>query len=211
MEPGKFIALEGIDGSGKSTQAGPLVKRLKDLGVPCRGTQEPTGGPVGSLIRQIFTGRVTADNRVIAALYAADRIDHLVNEVDGLCAAIDQGITVVSDRYYFSSYAYHSVDMDMDWVIQANSVSAGLLRPTVTVFLDVPVDLALERIRKNRYVEEIFDREDRLRRTRELYFEAFERLRDVENVAVVDGAGTREQVAQRIWAAVSPHLPPTSS
>lgn len=211
MEKGKFIVLEGIDGSGKTSQTGPLVRRLEERGLPCRETREPTGGPVGSLIRQIFTGRVTADNRVIAALYAADRIDHLVNEVDGLCAAIDQGITVVSDRYYFSSYAYHSVDMDMDWVIQANSVSAGLLRPTVTVFLDVPVDLALERIRKNRYVEEIFDREDRLRRTRELYFEAFERLRDVENVAVVDGAGTREQVAQRIWAAVSPHLPPTSS
>lgn len=206
MEKGKFIVLEGIDGSGKSSQIGPLVKRLQNLGLPCRETREPTGGPVGSLIRQIFTGRVTADNRVIAALYAADRIDHLVNEVDGLCAAIGQGITVVSDRYYFSSYAYHSVDMDMDWVIQANSVSAGLLRPTLTVFLDVPVETALERIRQNRVVEEIFDREDRLRKTRELYFRAFERLKDVEQVAVVDGTGTQEQVAERIWGAVSPHF-----
>ena len=206
MERGKFIVLEGIDGSGKSSQTVPLVRRLGELGVPCRETREPTGGPVGSLIRQIFTGRATADNRVIAALYAADRLDHLVNEVDGLCAAIDRGITVVSDRYYFSSYAYHSVDMDMDWVIGANSVSADLLRPTVTVFLDVPVETALERIRQNRYVEEIFDREDRLRRTRELYFEAFARLRDVENVAVVDGSGSREQVARRVWAAVAPYF-----
>lgn len=206
MEKGKFIVLEGIDGSGKSSQIGPLVKRLQNLGLPCRETREPTGGPVGSLIRQIFTGRVTADNRVIAALYAADRIDHLVNEVDGLCAAIGQGITVVSDRYYFSSYAYHSVDMDMDWVIQANDLSASLLRPTLTVFLDVPVETALERIRQNRVVEEIFDREDRLRKTRELYFRAFERLKDVEQVAVVDGTGTQEQVAERIWGAVSPHF-----
>ncbi len=207
MEKGKFIVLEGIDGSGKSSQIGPLMKRLEGLGVPCRADREPTGGPVGSLIRQIFTGRVTADNRVIAALYAADRIDHLVNEVDGLCAAIDQGITVVSDRYYFSSYAYHSVDMDMEWVIQANSVSAGLLRPTLTVFLDVPVETALERIHKNRFVEEIFDQEDRLRKTRELYFRAFECLKGVENVAVVDGSGTQEQVAERIWAAVEPYFP----
>ena len=206
MEKGRFIALEGIDGSGKSSQIGPLVERLRGLGIPCRDTREPTGGPVGSLIRQIFTGRVSADNRVIAALYAADRIDHLVNEVDGLCAAIDRGITVVSDRYYFSSYAYHSVDMDMDWVIQANAVSAGLLRPTLTVFLDVPVETALERIRKNRFVEEIFDQEERLRRTRELYFAAFRRLQDVEKVAVVDGSGTREQVAQRIWSVVSPYF-----
>ena len=207
MEKGKFIVLEGIDGSGKSSQIGPLMKRLEGLGVPCRADREPTGRPVGSLIRQIFTGRVTADNRVIAALYAADRIDHLVNEVDGLCAAIDQGITVVSDRYYFSSYAYHSVDMDMEWVIQANSVSAGLLRPTLTVFLDVPVETTLERIHKNRFVEEIFDQEDRLRKTRELYFRAFECLKGVENVAVVDGSGTQEQVAERIWAAVEPYFP----
>ena len=204
MEKGKFIVLEGIDGSGKSSQVGPLVKRLEGLGLPCRADREPTGGPVGSLIRQIFTGRVTADNRVIAALYAADRIDHLVNEVDGLLAAVDRGITVVSDRYYFSSYAYHSVDMDMDWVIQANSVSAGLLRPTLTVFLDVPVETALDRIHKNRTVEEIFDKEDRLRRTRELYFQAFDRLKDVETVAIVDGSGTQEQVAERVWAAVAP-------
>ncbi len=206
MEKGKFIVLEGIDGSGKSSQIGPLMKRLEELGVPCRETREPTGGPVGSLIRQIFTGRVTADNRVIAALYAADRIDHLVNEVDGLCAVIDQGITVVSDRYYFSSYAYHSVDMDMEWVIHANSISADLLRPTLTVFLDVPVETALERIHQNRFVEEIFDQEDRLRKTRELYFRAFERLKDVENVAVVDGVGTPEQVAQRVWAAAAPYF-----
>ena len=206
MEKGKFIVLEGIDGSGKSSQTGPLVKRLEELGVPCRETREPTGGPVGSLIRQIFTGRVTADNRVIAALYAADRIDHLVNEVDGLCAAIDQGITVVRDRYYFSSYAYHSVDVDMDWVIQANALSAQLLRPTLTIFLDVPVETALERIHQNRFVEEIFDREDRLRQTRELYFRAFERLKDVENVAVVDGVGAPEQVAQRVWTAAAPYF-----
>ena len=207
MEQGKFIVLEGIDGSGKSSQIGPLVKRLEALGVPCRETREPTGGPVGALIRQIFTGRVTADNRVIAALYAADRIDHLVNEVDGLCAAISQGITVVSDRYYFSSYAYHSVDVDMDWVIQANALSAQLLRPTLTVFLDVPVETALERIHRNRFVEEIFDGEQRLRKTRELYFQAFERLRDREKVAVVDGSGPPEEVARRVWAAVRPCFP----
>lgn len=204
MEKGKFIVLEGIDGSGKSSQIAPLVKHIEALGVPCRETREPTGGPVGSLIRQIFTGRVTADNRVIAALYAADRIDHLVNEVDGLLAAVGRGVTVVSDRYYFSSYAYHSVDVDMDWVIGANALSAQLLRPTLTVFLDVPVATALERIRKNRFVEEIFDQEDRLRKTRELYFRAFERLKDVERVAVVDGTGAPDEVAARIWAAVSP-------
>ena len=206
MEQGKFIALEGIDGSGKSTQIGRLVGRLAERGVTCRATREPTGRPVGVLIRQALTGQTPLDPRVIAALYAADRIDHLVNGEDGLIAQVERGITVVTDRYYFSSYAYHSVDMDMDWVIGANSVSAGLLRPTLTVFLDVPVELAMERIRRGRDHEELFEKEDRLRRTRALYFEAFERLKGTEAVAVVDGSGPEDEVAQRVWAAVAPYF-----
>ena len=206
MERGKFIALEGIDGSGKSTQIGRLVGRLTERGIDCRATREPTGRPVGALIRQALTGQTTLDPRVIAALYAADRIDHLVNGEDGLTALVERGITVVTDRYYFSSYAYHSVDMDMDWVIGANSVSAGLLRPIVTVFLDVPVELAMERIRQGRDHEELFEKEDRLRQTRAMYFKAFERLKQTETVAVVDGSGTEDQVEERIWAAVSPYF-----
>ena len=206
MEKGKFIVLEGIDGAGKSSQIGPLMSRLARRGVHCRADREPTGRPVGKLIRQGLTGETPLDPRVIAALYAADRLDHLVNGEDGVCAALEKGITVVSDRYYFSSYAYHSVDVDMDWVIGANALSAGLLRPTVTVFLDVPAGEAMERIRRNRDHEELFEKEERLRQTRALYFEAFERLKDVERVAVVDGCGTQEEVAARIWEAVSPYF-----
>lgn len=206
MERGKFIALEGIDGSGKSTQIGRLVRRLSQRGINCRATREPTGRPVGVLIRQALTGQTPLDPRVIAALYAADRIDHLVNREDGLAALVAQGVTVVTDRYYFSSYAYHSVDMDMDWVIGANSVSAGLLRPTLTVFLDVPAELAMERIRSGRDHEELFEKEERLRQTRAMYFQAFERLKEEESVAVVDGSGTQDEVEERIWAAVSPYF-----
>ena len=207
MEKGKFIALEGIDGSGKSTQIGHLVARIAGLGLPCRATREPSDGPVGGLIRQTMTGRTRADPRVIAALFAADRIDHLVNDVDGVEKQVNQGITVVTDRYYFSSYAYQSEDVGMDWVIGANALSAGILRPTVTVFLDVPVETVLARIRKGRSHVELFETEERLRRTRELYFQAFERLGDVETVAVVDGSGSPEDVAERVWAAVAPLFP----
>ena len=208
MERGKFIALEGIDGSGKSTQIQRLVGRLAGQGVTCHATREPTGRPVGALIRQALTGQTPLDPRVIGALYAADRIDHLVNGEDGLLSLVERGVTVVTDRYYFSSYAYHSVDMDMDWVIGANSVSAGLLRPTLTVFLDVPVELALERIRRGRDRVELFEKEDRLRKTRALYFDAFERLKETETVAVVDGDGPEDEVAERVWAAVSPYFVP---
>lgn len=206
MEQGKFIVLEGIDGSGKSSQIGPLVDRLRERGVNCRADREPTDRPVGVLIRQALTGQVDLDPRVIAALYAADRLDHVVNGESGLRAAIDRGITVVSDRYYFSSYAYHAVDVDMDWVIGANSLSADLLRPTVTVFLDVPAEEAMARIRRNRDHQELFEREDRLRKTRSFYFQAFRRLGNAESVSLVDGSGTQEEVAERVWAAVSPYF-----
>lgn len=204
---GRFLALEGIDGSGKSTQLQLLLERLRARGVKCRGTREPSDGPVGAMIRQILTGRVTADNRVIAGLFAADRLDHLVNRRDGILEQVRSGVTVVTDRYYFSSYAYHSVDVDMDWVIDSNRLSAELLRPDATIFLDVPVRRALERIGQNRSHTELFEKEDRLTATREKYLEAFERLRDRETVAVIDAGGDVETVAERVWAAVS-HLFP---
>ena len=204
---GRFLALQGIDGSGKSTQLQLLLERLRARGVECRGTREPSDGPVGAMIRQILTGRVTADNRVIAGLFAADRLDHLVNRRDGILEQVRSGVTVVTDRYYFSSYAYHSVDVDMDWVIDSNRLSAELLRPDATIFLDVPVRRALERIGQNRSHTELFEKEDRLTATREKYLEAFERLRDRETVAVIDAGGDVETVAERVWAAVS-HLFP---
>lgn len=205
--PGKFIALEGIDGAGKSTQVQKLIQRLSTSGMRCYETREPTDSPIGSLIHQIMTGRIQADNRVIAGLFIADRIDHLTNQTDGILQKIQDGITVVTDRYYFSSYAYHGVDLDMDWVIRGNSISAEVLRPTVTIFLDVPVQKALERISRGRFHTELFEKEERLTKVREKYFEAFERLRDVEEVVIVDADGDVDQIAERVWDAAAKYLP----
>ena len=202
---GKFIAFEGIDGSGKSTQIKKLMERLSALNIKCYNTKEPTDSPIGSLIHQIMTGRISADNKVIASLFVADRIDHLLNDTDGICQKIDDGIAVITDRYYFSSYAYHGVDIDMDWVINGNSISADILRPTITVFLDVPVEKALNRIHRDRFHTELFEKEERLRKVREKYFEAFDKLQDVENFVIIDADGDMDTIAERVWNAVS-HL-----
>ena len=202
---GRFLALEGIDGSGKSTQLQRLLARLRERGVQCRGTQEPSDGPVGAMLRQILTGRMAADGRVIAGLFTADRLDHLVNPRDGILRQVRSGVTVVTDRYYFSSYAYQGVEVDLDWLIQSNRLSAELLRPDATIFLDVPVSRALERIGRNRSHTELFEREDRLTATREKYLEAFQRLRDTETVLTVDADADAETVAERVWAAAA-HL-----
>ena len=204
---GRFLALEGIDGSGKSTQLQLLLKRLRARGIPCRGTQEPSDGPVGAMLRQILTGRMVADGRVLAGLFTADRLDHLVNPRDGILAQVESGVTVVTDRYYFSSYAYQAVDVDLDWLIQSNRLSAELLRPDATVFLDVPVPQALDRIAHNRAQTELFEHLDRLTATREKYLEAFRQLEGQETVLTVDAGGTVEETAERVWAAVERLFP----
>jgi len=203
---GLFFALEGIDGSGKSTQLDLLARRLEKAGIPCLTTCEPTGGPVGRLLRQVLTGQVKCDSRVVAPLFAADRLDHLLNEENGLCRAVAQGTTILSDRYYFSSYAYQSVDLPLEWVIEANRPCADLLRPTATLFLDVSPELALERIAQNRAGTELFETKERLTRTREQYFRAFELEQDREKVLIIPGDRDTDAVAQEIWDRVQPFL-----
>jgi len=203
---GKFIAFEGIDGSGKSTQIQLLAARLKQENIPCYTTMEPTNSLIGTMIRQILTGRMTADNRVIAALFVADRLDHLLNDVDGIAAKVADGMIVLTDRYYFSSYAYHSIDMPMEWVIQANSQSQSILRPTVTVFVDVEPDAALERITKNRGRRELFEEKTRLVKVREKYLEAFDQLKDAEKVVIVDGNRAIDAVADDIWKKIKEYF-----
>lgn len=202
MKNGIFIAFEGIDGSGKSTQIQMLADRIRQEGIRCYQTCEPSGGPIGSLTRQILTGRIKTDNRVIAAMFAADRLDHLLNEVDGIVQKVENGICVITDRYYFSSYAYHSVDVPMDWVIKTNEESAKVLRPDLTIFLDIDADTAMERITKNRFHTELFEKKSRLEKVRNNYLKAFELLKDEEQVLIVDGTKSVDEIAEEIWRQV---------
>jgi len=199
MSKGTFIAFEGIDGSGKSTQVSLLAEKLRKNEIPYYTTMEPTASPTGSLIRQIMTGRIQADNKVIAALFVADRLDHLLNEVDGIAAKVDEGISVITDRYYFSSYAYQSVDISLEWIIKANEPSRAILKPDATIFIDVSPDTAMERIAKNRTQLELFEKKSRLIKVRENYLYAFELLKDTENVIKIDGNQRPEKIASDIW------------
>ncbi len=199
---GIFIAFEGIDGSGKSTQIRILSDRLREKGVSFYGTMEPTDSPIGSMIHQIMTGRMKADHRVIAALFVADRLDHLLNDVNGVKHKIDEGISVIMDRYCFSSYAYQSTQVSMDWLIEANAQSSSILKPDLNIFLDVDPDTALERITQNRFQKELFEEKSWLVKVRQKYMEAFEKLRDSENVLIIDGNRDVRDVAEDVWKAV---------
>lgn len=197
-----FIALEGIDGSGKSTQIEMLADYLKNQGRDVYLTREPSDLNIGKTIRKYLTGELKTDNRVIAALFVADRLEHILDDKEGLLKIKADGRDIITDRYYFSSYAYQSVDMPMDWIINANSEAAKLLKPDATIFIDITPEQAMERINTNREETELFENAERLKATRDKYFEAFDKLKKSENVIIVDGSGTPEEVHSRIVEAV---------
>ena len=157
------------------------------------------------MIRQILTGERKMDNKAIAALFAADRLDHILNEENGMLGKIEKGTTIICDRYYLSNCAYNGVDMPMDWVIAANSQSVNILRPTVNVFIDLDPDIALERIRKNRQKTELFEKKSRLEKVRQNYFDVFGKMKD-ENVVIIDGNQTPEVMAEEIWERIKGYI-----
>ena len=194
-----FIAFEGIDGSGKSTQIKILSEKLKKEGHKVYITFEPTDSPIGSMIRNIFSGRLTADDKTIAGLFVADRLDHLLNETNGILKKLKDGYTVITDRYYFSSYAYHGVHVQVDWVIQANSLSAQLLRPDVNIYIDVPPEISMERLNGGRHSMDLYETLDNLTKVRNLYLDVIERLKNEENTVIIDGNRTIEEISSDIW------------
>jgi dTMP kinase len=203
MKRNFFIAFEGLDGSGKSTQIKPLAENLKAQGFKVYTTAEPTESPIGLMIKDIFKHKMEADHRTIAALYAADRLEHVLNKKDGILKKLGEGYTVISDRYYFSSYAYHGTHMDMDWVIEINSLAAGLLRPDLTIFIDVPIDVCVKRLYQGRKITELYEDEENLNHVRKKYFEAFEKMKEKETIFIADGNRAANTISKDIWMQVS--------
>jgi dTMP kinase len=198
-----FIAFEGIDGSGKSTQAALLADKLQQEGMRVHFTAEPTKTRIGALLRDIFNHKMEADHRTIAALFVADRLDHLLDKTNGVLRKMQDGYTVIMDRYYFSSYAYHGTHMDIDWVIQANSLSAGLLRPDLTIFIDTAVEESTRRLQRGRNAIELYETAENLRNVRTKYFEAFEKLGNVEKIYITDGNRPEQEIATDVWTRIN--------
>ena len=201
---GAFIVFEGIDGSGKSTQARLLAARLQDAGVPVHQTAEPTNGPVGTLVRNGFNRRVDLDDRVIASLFVADRLDHITNAHDGMLGIVERGTTVLCDRYHLSSQAYQASDVGSEWIASSNSISTDLMLPDLTIYLDVSPEVALERLASGRTTTDRFEVDERLRAARERYAEAIERADEV--VVTVDADRSTDELAEAVWHEVSTRL-----
>jgi dTMP kinase len=150
---GLFIVIEGIDGAGTTTQSGMLCKNLEERGIGSFLTREPSAVPVGRLIRDFLEKRITpprevygdefAERDVLSLLFTADRMDHLYREV---LPKINTGAHVVSDRYMHSTCAYQMKDSGhLDWILDLHKYA---LVPDLTIYIDLPPEDALARIRR---------------------------------------------------------------
>lgn len=173
VKRGRFIVFEAIDGSGTSTQARLLHDYLFNKGYQVYLTEEPTPGPIGNLIRQALTRRLrmTGDkklnDRQLAFLFAADRHDHLYNEVDGVMRKVEEGWIVICTRYLLSSLVYNChEEKELAFVRHLNS---EFPLPDLTLFLDCPLDVCLTRLNKGRPVQDIYENREKLQRVRENY------------------------------------------
>ncbi len=203
MYQGKFVVVEGLDGSGGTTQASLLRQYLQKLGHEAYLTKEPTDGPAGAMLRLALEKRLVYRSEssgggsladvTLALLFAADRMDHLFNDV---VPKLELGIAVVSDRYYLSSYAYQGDAADLDWLRQIN---AKCVQPDLTIFLDVPVEICLKRMQRERWEVHIFEEVQELERVRQSYLSAIDALtRAGEPIATLDGTGPVQAVHRRI-------------
>jgi dTMP kinase len=205
-----LIVLEGIDGSGTTTQSRRLVDALKKQGRDARHTFEPTSGPVGALIRSVLEKRLLDSSgtrpramrsETLALLFAADRLDHLDSVV---LPALAEGAIVVSDRYDLSSFVYQSAtsesgDGSLPWLIGLNRAAR---RPDLTIVLDVPFEEAKARRAKRGGVEELFDVDALQRRLAAAYAHA-ERLVPGDRLVHISGVGDPDAVTERLLAAIA--------
>ncbi len=187
---GVFIVIEGLDGSGKTTQANLLAKKLSENHkVLC--TAEPSQGKIGSFIRN---GCLYEEKRLPteaeALLFAADRIEHMQNEI---APALAEGKIVICDRYIYSSLAYQgSVGLSLDWI---KTINARALQPDFTLFIDVSPERVLERLQRKKSVMETLETQQKVR-------EVYLRFVEKGELTLIDGDKPRGEVADALYSAV---------
>ncbi len=208
---GKFITFEGGEGTGKSTQAAMLALRLESLGLRVQLTREPGGSPGAEIIRHVLLSGAAKPfgPEAEAMLFAAARDDHIRCTI---LPALEAGNWVVCDRFADSTRVYQGAlgEVDQRFIKALERISLGDLYPDLTLVLDVPVALGLERAARrrggsnpDRFEAEKIDFHEKLRQAYLALAAA-----EPERCVVIDAGATKEDVAKQVWAAVNSRLEP---
>ena len=187
---GAFIVIEGLDGSGKTTQANLLTAKISRSHNAIY-TAEPSRGKIGTFIRNsCLYGETRISTTVEALLFAADRMEHVENEIK---PAITNGRIVVCDRYVYSSLAYQgSADLSVEWIAEINKYA---LKPDFAVFIDVAPEKVLQRLNRRKSVMENLETQMKVR---EIYLKSVAK----GDLTRIDGDKPLEQVRENLAAVV---------
>ena len=199
----KFIVIEGLDGSGKTTQTKIIAERLEKRLIKTHVTAEPTKNTYGKLCREYLSGR-PASKTLCAAVFTADRIDHNTDPDNGINAHLERGETVLCDRYYYSTLAYQGVDVGMDWLKGLNLGCEDIRKPDLCLFLDLTPEVSMQRINSARSSDdiEIYENIPYLTDIRTRFYEVINMLKGDENIKIIDASKTIDEVADDIESAV---------
>ena len=187
-----LIVLEGIDGCGKSTQVSLLVDKLRSIGIDILKLREPTDGPHGLRLRSILNEEIQAEHDEILDLFVKDRKQHVSEKIE---PALNNGKTVVMDRYYYSTMAYQSASGFSMEKIRADNSFAPV--PTLVLILDISAKDGVKRVLKGGNADR-FEKEDFLNRVREQYL----KLKNEPNVEIIDARLDVQEVHTNIWSFV---------
>ena len=198
-----FIVLEGIDGSGKTTQAKALLRLLRRRNIPALLTREPGGTPLGEQLRRWLKGRPDLSSLAELTLFIAARAQ-LVEKI--INPALKSGVTVLSDRYTASTVAYqgHGRGLDLELIRKLNLAATGGLTPDLTILFDMPPEESLaRRIITGADAIEAAPLEFH-RKVRESYLA--QAAAHADKWLVVDATQDKLRLSQQIWAKVEPLL-----
>ena len=187
-----FIAFEGLDGSGSSTQSRLLAEKLEANGHAVILTKEPTNdSPIGKLIREVLQHKWECSPEGLQLLFSADRAEHLKNKIE---PGLNNGQIVITDRYFFSTIAYGSLAVnDMEWL---KALSKHFRVPDITFLFKLDPDECMKRIAGRGNEVELFEKSEKL----EKIWKTYEKLsEEYPNFYIIDANKSIEEISEEIW------------